>query len=94
MNLPDPPSTDLSGDSSENRNYHLKKRKEGTGGKGQKGLVFIAAKEFTRDRVGKVCSPNCSQWHSRLGHIYATVIKWKRQSRQRFVSQNFHFHRY
>lgn len=67
--------------SSEKRSYHLKKRKEGTGGKGQKGLVFVVAEEFTRDRVGKVCSPNCSQWQSRLVHIYATVIKWKRQSR-------------
>ena len=80
--------------SGEKRSYHLKKRKEGTGGKGQKGLVFVVAEEFTRDRVGKVCSPNCSQWQSRLGHIYATVIKWKRQSRRCPVSQNCRFHRH
>lgn len=80
--------------SGEKRSYHLKKRKEEAGGKGQKGLVFVVAEEFTRDRVGKVCSPNCSQWQSRLGHIYATVIKWKRQSRRCPVSQSCRSHRH
>lgn len=56
--------------------------------------MFVVAEEFTRDRVGKVCSPNCLQWQSRLGHIYATVIKWKRQSRRHPVSQNCGFHRH